>query len=102
MAERRYLTAAQLARQAGFTARWLTARAAAGEIPGACQPGGAGGAWRFDEELFWRWWDEQAARGKQWRPSTNAARSGGDVSTVKAVSSDSPLRRRLKALRESV
>jgi len=48
MAERRYVSAAHLAKPTGFSRRWLIARAAAGQIPGACQPNGSHGAWRFD------------------------------------------------------
>ena len=103
MGERRHVSAAELARRTGFSSRWFTGRAAEGKIPGAYQPAGSRGAWRFDEELFWRWWDERAAKEKaEWRASTGGEKSGGDVSSVKAVNSGSPLRRRLKELRESV
>ena len=53
MAERRHVGAACLARQTGFTSRWFTGLAARGKIPGAYQPGGRGGAWRFDEDFCW-------------------------------------------------
>src|SRR4051812_28439222 len=108
MAERRHVGAAHLARRTGLSSRWFTGRASQGKIPGAYQPSGEGGAWRFDEELFWRWWDGRAAHGGRvgegagWQPSIGAGRPGGDVSSVKAVTSASPLRQALKQLRNSV
>lgn len=102
MSERRHTTAAALAKETGLSARWFTAKAAKGKIPGAYQPAGERGAWRFDPELFWRWWDAQRAReGREWQPSIGAGRPGGDASSVRAVNSGSPLRQRLKEWRKS-
>lgn len=76
MSERRYLTAAELAKHTRLSARWFTAHAR--EIPGACQPAGARGAWRFDERAFWRWWTERESKGGPgWRPSIGEADWGG-------------------------
>lgn len=90
---------AEAHRITGFSQRWLTTAAAAGTIPGARQPSGEGGAWRFDRAAFDRWWDGTRKGSGGWRPSTGAAKRGGDVSNVKAVTSGSPLRRRLKEWR---
>ena len=46
------LTAKDLANRAGFSARYFRQLAAQGAIPGAHQPGGRGGAWRFDAAKF--------------------------------------------------
>ncbi len=67
MTTRRHVTAAHLAARTGLTARYFTGRACEGKIPGAVQPSGPGGAWRFDEARFWVWWNE---RGREpWYPS---------------------------------
>jgi hypothetical protein len=97
MADRRkHVTAAYLAKQCGFTARWLRARAAHGDIPGAAQPAGSGGGWRFDEALFWRWWARRGENSK-WLPSTAAAKHGGVASSVTVRSSDDPLKQKIDA-----
>ncbi len=56
MTTRRHVSAAHLAQRTGLTARWFTGAACEGKIPGAVQPSGPGGAWRFDEAKFRRWW----------------------------------------------
>lgn len=100
MADRRHVTATLLAAQTGLTRRWFTGQAAQGKIPGAYQPAGAKGAWRFDEGMFWRWWESrrpQEERIPAWRRRSTAARPGGGVSSVRAGTSDDPLRRRITA-----
>src|SRR4029077_5117802 len=39
----------------GFSARYWTKLAASGRIPGAWQPSGPKGSWRFDAGLFVKW-----------------------------------------------
>jgi hypothetical protein len=95
---RRFVSSTYLAARTGFSARWFTREASKGKIPGACQPNGEKGEWRFDEQRFWQYWRERE-RGEPWHPSTGAARNGGDVSSVRAVNSGSPLKQRLKELR---
>jgi hypothetical protein len=101
MPERRYVSAAHLAKPTGFSSRWLIAHAAAGQIPGACQPSGSRGAWRFDEVEFWRWWNSRTKKEQTWRPSSGVATNGGDASSGNGRITESPLRRRLKQLRKS-
>ena len=48
----KYVSAAYLAERTSLTARWFTRQACEGKIPGAVQPSGPGGAWRFDEARF--------------------------------------------------
>ncbi len=55
----KYVSAAYLAERTSLTTRWFTGQACEGKIPGAVQPAGPGGAWRFDEDQFWRWWGEK-------------------------------------------
>src|SRR5579883_1618266 len=98
---RRFVSSTYLASRTGFSARWFTREANAGRIPGACQPRGEKGEWRFDEERFWRFWRERERGGEPWHPSTGAAGSGGDVSSVKAVNSGSRLRQRINQWRKS-
>ncbi len=63
----KYVSAAYLAERTSLTTRWFTRQACEGRIPGAIQPAGLGGAWRFDEAKFWVWWSE---RGRTpWYPS---------------------------------
>lgn len=83
----------------GFSARYFTGKAEKGLIPGAIQPGGPGTGWRFEEGAFNEWWF--SGRREQWRASTGVEKRGGDVSSVRAVKSDSPLRRRMRELREN-
>jgi hypothetical protein len=97
----RYLSAPELAAETGLSARWFTRQAAEGKIPGACQPGGPRGDWRFEAVRFWRWWHEREARGKAWQASTGAAGRGGGASSVKATTSGSLLRQRLARLQKS-
>jgi hypothetical protein len=101
MPERRHVSAAYLVGLIGFSSHWLTDLAAAGKIPGACQPSGPGGAWRFDEVEFWRWWNSRTKKEQIWRPSSGEAANGGDVSSGKGRITESPLRRRLKELHRS-
>ncbi len=63
----KYVSVAYLAERTSLTTRWFTWQACEGRIPGAVQPAGPGGAWRFDEAKFWVWWSE---RGRTpWYPS---------------------------------
>ncbi len=55
----KYVSAAYLAERTSLTTHWFTRQACEGKIPGAVQPSGPGGTWRFDEAQFWRWWDER-------------------------------------------
>ncbi len=63
----KYVSAAYLAERTSLTARWFTGQACEGKIPGAVQPIGPGGAWRFDEDQFWQWW--QSKERQPWYPS---------------------------------
>ncbi len=55
----KYVSAAYLAERTSLTTRWFTRQACEGKIPGAVQSAGPGGAWRFDEDQFGRWWGEK-------------------------------------------
>ena len=71
----KYVSAAYLSECTSLTARWFTGQACEGKIPGAVQPAGPGGAWRFDEARLWVWWNE---RGREpWQLSTRGATNGG-------------------------
>ncbi len=71
----KYVSAAYLSERTSLSARWFTGQACEGKIPGAVQPIGPGGAWRFDEDQFWRWW--QSKERKPWYPSIG--RKGRDA-----------------------
>ncbi len=90
-----YVSAAYLTERTSLTARWFTGQACEGKIPGAVQPIGPGGAWRFDEDQFWRWW--QSKERQPWQPSTGPREShtGGAASSVTAGSDDNRLERLL-------
>ena len=62
----KYVSAAYLSERTSLTARWFTGQACEGKIPGAVQPAGPGGAWRFDEAQFWAWWSEKGR--EPWYP----------------------------------
>jgi hypothetical protein len=49
-------TAADLAREYGYTPRHWMRLAASGIVPGATQPTGRNGKWFFDKAVFRRWW----------------------------------------------
>ncbi len=51
-----------------------------GKIPGAFQPAGPGGSWRFDETLFWRWWGEKG-RKPRYPSTTRRVRDTGGAAT---------------------
>ena len=89
----RHVSAAHLAQQTGLTTRWFTAAACEGRIPGAVQPSGPGGAWRFDEARFWVWWKERERQ--PWQPSTNGENNGGLEPSETAGSDDNLLERLL-------
>ncbi len=71
----KYVSAAYLSERTSLTARWFTGQACEGRIPGAVQPAGPGGTWRFDEDQFWRWWGEKERT--PWYPSIG--RKGRDT-----------------------
>ncbi len=91
----KYVSAAYLAERTSLTTRWFTGQACEGKIPGAVQPIGPGGAWRFDEDQFWRWW--QSKERKPWYPSIG--RKGRDagraVPCARVEDADSRLERLL-------
>ncbi len=92
-ARSRHVSATHLAARTGLTARWFTAQACEGRIPGAVQPSGPGGAWRFNEARFWVWWNE---RGREpWQPSTRGADNGGVVPSGTVGSAENRLKRLL-------
>ncbi len=91
----RHVSATHLAERTGLTARWFTGQACEGRIPGAVQPSGPGGAWRFDEARFWRWWNE---RGREpWQPSIDRRErnTGGAALNGTAESAENRLKRLL-------
>ena len=92
----KYVSAAYLSECTSLTARYFTGRACEGKIPGAVQPSGPGGAWRFDEAQFWAWWKRRERQA--WQPSIKEARSGGGVSSVRAVTSGNRLEQLLGLL----
>ncbi len=86
----KYVSAAYLAERTSLTTRWFTRQACEGKIPGAVQPSGPGGAWRFDEDQFWRWWGEKER--KPWYPRIR--REGRDTAGAMrhAIKEDSGIR----------
>lgn len=54
--KKRAWNAADLAEITGFSSRYWTGKAAAGEVPGAIQIAGNGGKWSFDPGRFMAWW----------------------------------------------
>ncbi len=89
----KYVSAAYLSERTSLTTRWFTRQACEGKIPGAVQPSGPGGTWRFDEARFWVWWNE---RGREpWQPSTGAVGNGGREPGGTAASDDNLLERLL-------
>ena len=93
MTASRHVSATHLAARTGLTARWFTGAACEGKIPGAVQPSGPRGAWRFDERRFWAWWNERER--EPWQPSTGAAGNGGPEPSETVGSDDSLLERLL-------
>ena len=94
----KYVSATYLAERTSLTARWFTGQACEGKIPGAVQPIGPGGAWRFDEDQFWRWW--QSKERQPWYPSTGrrVRDAGGDAINATAEESGRRLRKLLGML----
>ena len=74
--ECQFVSAGYLARKTGLTTRYWTQRAIRGEVPGAFQPSGYRGAWRFDLEEFENWWNGTKVL-KCPATSTSAAKRGG-------------------------
>ncbi len=91
----KYISAAYLSERTSLTARWFTGQACEGKIPGAVQPNGPGGAWRFDEDQFWRWWGEKGR--KPWYPSMRrrARDTGGAAISETAASAERHLKQLL-------
>ncbi|MBA9069910.1 hypothetical protein FHR71_003671 [Methylobacterium sp. RAS18] len=56
MPHHRYVRAADLVSEFGFTERHWVRQAAAGRVPGARQPFGAHSHWVFDIEAVRSWW----------------------------------------------
>ena len=78
-----YVSTAYLAERTSLTARWFTGQACEGRIPGAVQPIGPGGAWRFDEDQFWRWW--QSKERQPWYPSAGRMVRDTDGGAISAT-----------------
>ena len=95
MTASRHVSASHLAARTGLTARWFTGAACEGKIPGAVQPSGPGGAWRFDAAKFWRWWNERNR--EPWQPSIGRRErnTGGVASKGTVESAESHLKRLL-------
>src|SRR5205085_9113108 len=71
------LTTKEAADKCRLSERRMIRLAADGRIPGAFQPAGPHGAWRFDAVEFRTWLTGTRAKGDKWHPSTDAAKSGG-------------------------
>lgn len=62
MPHHRYVRAADLTAEFGFTDRHWIKQAAAGRVPGAFQPFGPHSTWVFDIETVRAWWAEVGIR----------------------------------------
>lgn len=100
----RQLRASEIARAYGLSPRYWIKMAAAGRIPGARQPSGAGGAWLFDAKLFAGWWDSRAQRVESWPGYTVEAKAkfGGGAPSVITETSGEASRLRIERLRSAV
>ena len=96
------LSAQQVADAHGFTARHWIRLAAAGRIPGVCQPTGPKGRWMFDARVFKTWWDGQQRRVEQWPGYTREAKRGGDAPSVAIENTVAASKQRIRALLKSV
>ena len=97
------LRAPEIAARYGFTPRYWTKRAAAGNIPGARQPSGPGGGWLFDRDLFESWWRDLPRRESvSWRGYTGEERSGGAFSSAPDAATGAASRRRIEELLSGV
>ncbi len=90
----KYVSAAYLSERTSLSKRWFTGQACEGKIPGAVQPIGPGGAWRFDEDQFWRWW--QSKERKPWYP--RIGREGRDAGRAVPSARADDAERHLKRL----
>ena len=93
-AAQRRVKAANVARMTGHSTRWVTNKAAAGEIPSAFQFSDGGG-WCFEEAMVRRW-----LKRMQRRPAftdVGAAPNGDAYRSVDAIAGDH-LRRLLRLL----
>jgi len=76
----------------GFSTRQVVRLASRGVIPGAHQPSGPGGAWKFDLKEFEEWWESTKAKPDTW------SGIGWDAPQRRIEKSEKPLRKRLKKL----
>ena len=95
MSSVRPVTAKQIAVRTGFSVRQVTRLASAGIIPGAHQPCGLHGGWRFSLDKFEAWWSASERRGQQW-VSTGEDRSGGRAPSVRDENTGHRLKHRLR------
>lgn len=72
----RYVSAADLVAEFGFTERHWTRMAAAGRVPGARQPFGPRSRWVFDLTAVREWWAAAEKAGRPvWSPQPRTARA---------------------------
>ncbi|WP_156295746.1 hypothetical protein [Methylobacterium aquaticum] len=96
MKHRRYVSAADLVEEFGFTERHWTRMAAAGRVPGARQPFGPRSRWVFDLATLREWWVAAEKEGRPvWSPQPRPGRT--PISRVKPPS-DQPSGNDLKQL----
>jgi hypothetical protein len=95
-----YVSAQYLAERTGFTDRYFRDLAASGKLPGAYQPSGHGGAWRFNLKQFNRWWESRKV--VPWQASTSAAMSSGVSCKDTGKLTDEAFEQRLDRLQKSV
>jgi hypothetical protein len=92
----RPIPAKLIAARTGFSVRQITRLASQGKIPGAHQPCGRGGGWRFSLDQFEAWWKASEPKGQQSWASTGVDRSGGRVPSVQDENTGHRLKHRLK------
>lgn len=91
-----HITAADLAKTYGLTARHWIRLAARGKVPGAYQPGGEGGKWLFDAVAFQRWFKSTDRKGATWPGSTEGEKSIGRAPNVKVTNTELPLKQQIE------
>jgi hypothetical protein len=99
---KRQLTAADLAREYGYTPRHWTRLAAAGKVPGARQLSGPKGKWLFDAAVFQEWWHSCERRVGQWQVCSVEAKPIGPVPSVITERSGAASRQRTEKLLNAV
>jgi hypothetical protein len=87
------LTAAEIAKEHGFSARHWTRLAAGGKVPGARQPAGTRGQWLFDAVVFRRWWSTRIREVEAWPGYTAGAERTGAAPSVVVESTGEASRR---------